>query len=74
MCCFEEGEPKENLCAECLTKYEEFNKYSKRQLIILLKAERLFRCKHERPQRKVICQLTKYHQGSHEAVIYWEDE
>ena len=31
-------------------------------------------CADERPLRKTICQLPKGHQGSHRAVIYWEDE
>ena len=31
-------------------------------------------CANERPPRKVICQLPKGHKGSHQAVIFWEDE
>ena len=31
-------------------------------------------CAHERPHRKVICQLPKGHKKSHQAVIFWEDE
>lgn len=31
-------------------------------------------CANERPPRKVICQLKKGHEGSHRAVIFWEDE
>ena len=31
-------------------------------------------CNHERPPRKVFCQLPKGHEGSHQAVVYWEDE
>jgi hypothetical protein len=31
-------------------------------------------CQHERPTRKTLCQLQKGHKGSHQAVIYWEDE
>lgn len=31
-------------------------------------------CGDERPVRKTFCQLFEGHQGSHQAVIYWEDE
>lgn len=31
-------------------------------------------CKRERPKRKVICQDSKGHKGSHHAMIFWEDE
>lgn len=31
-------------------------------------------CNSERPQRKVMCQLPKGHEGSHQAVVYWEGE
>lgn len=31
-------------------------------------------CGKERPPRKVMCQLPKGHEGSHRAVVYWEDE
>jgi len=31
-------------------------------------------CAHERPPRKVMCQLSKGHKESHQAVIFWEDE
>ena len=31
-------------------------------------------CGHERPPRKVLCQLPECHEGSHRAVVYWEDE
>lgn len=31
-------------------------------------------CANERLDRKVICQLPRGHKGSHQAVIYWEDE
>ena len=30
------------------------------------------RCGNERPLRKVFCQLPKSHNGSHQAIIYWE--
>lgn len=30
-------------------------------------------CGHERPARKVFCQLKHPHKGSHRAIIYWED-
>lgn len=30
-------------------------------------------CGHERPARKVLCQLKHPHKGSHRAIIYWED-
>ena len=29
-------------------------------------------CGHERPKRKVLCQLKKGHKGSHSAVVFWE--
>jgi hypothetical protein len=31
-------------------------------------------CGNERPKRKTLCQLKKGHEGSHQAVIFWEDE
>lgn len=31
-------------------------------------------CGDERPQRRVFCQLPKGHKGSHQAVVFWEDE
>lgn len=31
-------------------------------------------CASERPVRKTLCQLPQGHEGSHQAVIYWEDE
>jgi hypothetical protein len=29
-------------------------------------------CANERPYRKVLCQLETGHEGSHQAVTYWE--
>lgn len=31
-------------------------------------------CRHERPQRKVLCQLPKDHEGNHSAIVFWESE
>lgn len=31
-------------------------------------------CGDERPTRKTLCQLPKGHEGSHSAVIFWEDD
>lgn len=31
-------------------------------------------CGCERPARKTMCQLPKGHSGSHQAVVFWEDE
>jgi hypothetical protein len=36
--------------------------------------KRIEMCGNERPARKVFCQLEKGHQGSHQAVIFWETE
>jgi hypothetical protein len=30
-------------------------------------------CGHERPLRKVLCQMKNKHKGSHRAIVYWED-
>lgn len=35
-------------------------------------APAFYGCGVERPQRKTLCQLPKGHEGSHQAVIYWE--
>jgi len=37
-----------------------------------VREEEIERCGSKRPLRKVLCQLAKGHNGSHQAVIYWE--
>jgi len=53
---------------------ELFKKDLLKKEIAELKEQLAERCGHERPPRKVLCQLPKGHGGSHQAVIYWEDE
>ena len=55
-----------------------FEEITKKELLTIenrkLKEQLAERCVNERPTRKVFCQLPKGHGGSHQAVIFWEDE